>query len=288
MRFTHEILEREGITHWADYGTLLGAVREADLIPWDEDVDLGALAVDTEPILSLRPEFEAAGFSFEGKERAVIQIAYSTVNRACLDIFLWEEDGDAVVADYDPSYDWPGIDAHRFPKRYLAQLESVRLGDLVLPAPGPVDRFLTEHRYGPDYMTPTRPVLRLWLRPQIPPEEMTPRVRQMLAEIAEKDHELSDLSTRSRFSKTPLSRLWQAEATPLSPPRRAKARILADIPPQERSDTVDHLAGSIAWLDRAIREFGRPTPVTLTRQLGRFGFRRGHALLARLRGKRDD
>jgi hypothetical protein len=286
LGFVHELLEENRIVHWVDYGTLLGAVRDSDLIAWDEDVDLGALEADAGSILALKPEIEAAGYAVSRPEPAVIRVNYSATNETNLDLFLWQEEDDMLKGDFDPSYDWPGVRGHRFPKRYVAKLEPVRIGELSLPAPAPVDRFLIEHRYGPDYMTPAHPILRVWLCPEIPPEAMTPRVKEMLAAISEKDHRLSELSTRTRFARTRLSRLWQEEAIPLSPPRAAKARLLAEIPLEERSETVDHLAGSIAWLDRANQEFGNPTAISRARQLGRFGFRRAYTLLGRISGKK--
>jgi len=36
-----EILDKHKVTFWLDYGTLLGAVRDNQLIPWDNDVELG-------------------------------------------------------------------------------------------------------------------------------------------------------------------------------------------------------------------------------------------------------
>ncbi len=285
--FMHALLERNEIAHWVDYGTLLGAVRDHALIAWDEDVDFGVLAADTDAIVALTPEIEAAGHSVSRPEPCLIRVDYSPKNEANLDIFTWQEEGDVLTGNFDPSYDWPGVRGHRFPKRYVETLEPVRIGELSLPAPAPVDRFLIDHRYGPDYMTPARPILRVGLCPEIPPEAMTPRVKEMLATMSEKDHRLSELSTRGRFAQTWLSRLWQVEAVPLSPPRAVKARLVAEIPPEERSDTVEHLAGSIAWLDRAIEEFGSPTAISRARQLGHFGFRRAHALLSRFKAGRD-
>lgn len=40
-------LAKENVTYWVDYGTLLGAYRHRDIIPWDHDVDLGYLYTDT-------------------------------------------------------------------------------------------------------------------------------------------------------------------------------------------------------------------------------------------------
>ena len=38
-------LERLNQTYWIDHGTLLGAVRDRDLLPYDHDADIGELGV---------------------------------------------------------------------------------------------------------------------------------------------------------------------------------------------------------------------------------------------------
>ena len=52
-----------------------------------------------------------------------------------------------------------------------------------MPAPSPVHEFLSEYRYGPDYMTPARGVFDYELVPEVSAEEMTPVVRELLEEL---------------------------------------------------------------------------------------------------------
>ena len=43
LRYIKEVFDAHGIEYWLDYGTLLGAIRDGKFIPWDHDVDIGAL-----------------------------------------------------------------------------------------------------------------------------------------------------------------------------------------------------------------------------------------------------
>jgi len=59
----HRALSALGVQHWLAYGTLLGAVREGDLIPWDVDADLWVRGEDIDRIerelpALLGPEYE--------------------------------------------------------------------------------------------------------------------------------------------------------------------------------------------------------------------------------------
>ena len=45
-----DIFDKQGIEHWLDWGTLLGAIRDGKRIEWDHDVDLGIMESDFKKI----------------------------------------------------------------------------------------------------------------------------------------------------------------------------------------------------------------------------------------------
>ena len=54
---TIDILDQNRIKYWLEAGTLLGILRDGDLIPWDYDADLGILAQSADEIMKLRSKF---------------------------------------------------------------------------------------------------------------------------------------------------------------------------------------------------------------------------------------
>ena len=61
LRFK-EVYDRHGITFWLVFGTLLGAVRDGDFIPWDTDIDLACYWTDLEKICVALDELQVMGF----------------------------------------------------------------------------------------------------------------------------------------------------------------------------------------------------------------------------------
>lgn len=162
VRYVGDLLTRAGIVWWADYGTLLGAVRDGRLIPWDSDADLGVLGEYHGDVLQLAEQIERDGYllaslrrtgrMFGGGDRAKVYL--SARNRTPVDLFFWHRktNGDYARNEYVPCDQSKG---REFPEDRLFPLTTVKWEGLTLPAPADPEWFC-EHRYGPNWRAPSR------------------------------------------------------------------------------------------------------------------------------------
>ncbi|XP_039585483.1 fukutin-related protein [Passer montanus] len=149
-------LEAAGVRHWLEGGTLLGAVRLGDIIPWDYDVDVGLYRDDVPKCRWLaavaatgRPVEDPQGFLWEkAAEGEFYRVHFSRSNRLHVDLwpFYARPGAAAAVMTKDT---WLG---HRqdveFPEAFLVPLGTVTFAGVAAKAPNDPRGFL-ELKFGP-------------------------------------------------------------------------------------------------------------------------------------------
>ncbi len=144
------ILDAHGIDYWADFGTLLGFRRGADIIVSDKDADLSVMVEEKPKIVALAPAFARAGLELTdrgGRSRRVLRII-DTRTRYHLDVYTYSRDGSLLRSElHSPNEDIPAALVER-------RMQAAFLGGLIR-VPENIDGVL-RYRYGADYLTPRR------------------------------------------------------------------------------------------------------------------------------------
>ena len=92
-RHVFSVLEKHQVRYWLEGGSLLGAVRNGDIIPWDYDVDIGIYHEDIPKCDLLlyskqSPVKDNDNFVWEkANEGDFFRVQFSETNRIHVDIF---------------------------------------------------------------------------------------------------------------------------------------------------------------------------------------------------------
>ncbi len=175
MTATAEVLNEIGVRWWADYGTLLGAVRNplttwADydwlsqddrpegplapgIVPHDKDCDLGCLEDEWPLICRAAPKLRRRGFDVVVRSVSrSIKVRYSRLNHVNVDLFSWYRRPDGTMSRRT----FIAVDRYKgreFPAAWVDKLSRVEWEGLALPAPADPVSFC-EFRYGDTWRTP--------------------------------------------------------------------------------------------------------------------------------------
>ena len=149
-RYVFKMLENQGVRYWLEGGSLLGAARSGDIIPWDYDVDIGIYEEDIvkcEYLVRARssPVVDADGFLWENAhEGKFFRVQYSTSNHLHVDIFPFYSRNGIMTKDT-----W--LSTHRqdreFPEHFLKPLTKLNFVGMQVAAPNNWTEFL-EYKFG--------------------------------------------------------------------------------------------------------------------------------------------
>ena len=131
-----DILDSNSIPYFIDGGTMLGAMREKALIPWDDDIDLGMIPPNYNKMLKIQDQFTKAGYSIQNDGiifKVFIPLLWVHYNNKIigtptLDIFKYSLHGrHYVLADLQLRKRWPWA---KHQTRDLFPLRKVSFGEL--------------------------------------------------------------------------------------------------------------------------------------------------------------
>lgn len=166
-------LDAAGIWHSLAYGTLLGAVRDGDIIAWDHDFDLFARPVDIRRILSLnsvlaRHELEIVQLRYPRSALAMnpggvawfdpMHLQVRSRGEFIGDLFMPSLFSDGVVRYFDLATDVYWTPHFSLPHYLFSGTTSVAIRGREFPALAATEEFL-EFMYGPDWRVPYRSVV---------------------------------------------------------------------------------------------------------------------------------
>ena len=159
---SRDILRKHGLEPFLHYGTLLGAIREHDFIPYDDDVDMGLFGRDRQTFLTAFPDFESAGFTVgyirDGEYSMTSDLNDSTHNFRMYKLKRKDQEIDFFLA-YEKRFlfqkKWDIDGRVTIPYRFLSTLDTIKFLGQEFSAPHDPAGFL-RNLYGKTWNVPIR------------------------------------------------------------------------------------------------------------------------------------
>ncbi|CAG9860095.1 unnamed protein product [Phyllotreta striolata] len=162
-RHVFNMLDQNGVRYWLEAGSLLGAMRNGDILPWDHDVDVGFIREDSSRCEWLkkaksRSVVDTKGFLWEkATEGNFFRVHFSKVNKIHVNLFPFFSKNGTMARD-----SW--YTTHKnmeFPENFLHPMSSIEFVGRNVPSPNNIRDFL-ELKFGkgaieiPEYPDPNK------------------------------------------------------------------------------------------------------------------------------------
>ena len=137
LDYLHNLLKKHEIIYWIIGGTTLGSVRHNDIVPWDDDADIGVFEYDLDKILALNDEIKNDGYEIVAHWK-IYKFRKIGKEYPFVDIFCFKENnGVYEMNDAVLTSKWPN---EYFLKNELFPLRQYKFNDLMLDGPNyPLD-----------------------------------------------------------------------------------------------------------------------------------------------------
>jgi len=149
LRDVAEVLRAREVTYWSDFGTLLGLVRDGDIILGDKDVDLCVLDRDRCLVMAAAADFATRGYFLtgEGGARRNLMRVFDLKTPFYADIYPYLPEGATLKSVLDPRDDVP---AELVKEKTLFAFQGAEVS-----IPKDAEPLLA-YRYGPTFKVPRR------------------------------------------------------------------------------------------------------------------------------------
>jgi phosphorylcholine metabolism protein LicD len=160
MGNVHTVLEKNNIPYFAICGTLLGAVRHGEIIPWDDDIDIGILEEDVDRFNSIDFGYE----SFPVGAGGCGKIFIDKNKKSYIDVFPFRK--------VENKYEYIEVKARTmWPKEYFIEgeiypLKQYKLGNIVVNGPNKFSQYCSR-AWGKDWKTPSMKLGKKIIYPEI-------------------------------------------------------------------------------------------------------------------------
>jgi hypothetical protein len=155
-----KIFNEHNIYYTISYGTLLGAVRHWDMIPWDDDADITILRKDFANTMNLANEFKQYGLLLESDWK-LIKVYFDDTKFPFIDIFIHDDLNGKIVRcaepfdtkcnyiDNDNDWWWKWIN---YPSEWILSRKRFKFGEIEVWGPKEAEKVL-KYWYGSDCLT---------------------------------------------------------------------------------------------------------------------------------------